>query len=105
MSVGGKVIETMVLADRVWVNTDEASTYQTSSGEWVTIPSTECAIYVERTAESRAISEGDSLWWQGRWAFWTPRNRAFEDRRLSRIGYSGVSRPTVETVGTQPGAK
>lgn len=82
MSVGGKVVETIVLEDRVWINTSD-------DGD-------ECAIYVERTPESRTISEGDSLWWQSGWAFWTPRNRAFEDRRLNRIGASGVSRPTRE---------
>lgn len=83
MSVGGKVIETIVLDDRVWVNTREPQ-----SGD-------ECAIYVERTPAARAVSDGDSVWWQGAWAFWTPQNRAFEDRRLKRIGYSGVARPTA----------
>ncbi len=81
MSVGGKVIETLVLADKVWVNTSD-------HGD-------ECAIYVERTPESRTIGEGDSVWWQGERAFWTPRNRAFRDRPLQRIGCSGVSRPTA----------
>lgn len=90
--VGGTVIETIVLPEKVWVNCDEARSYEAEGG-WVTIPSRECAIYVERTPESRSISEGDSLWWQGGWAMWTPRNRAFEDRKLKRIGYSGVSRP------------
>lgn len=89
MSVGGKVVETIVLEDRVWVNTRDR-TY----GD-------ECAIYVERTPESRAISEGDSLWWQSGWAFWTPRNGAFEDRRLNRIGFSGVSRPGERTTNTE----
>lgn len=81
MSVGGRVVEVIVLQDRVWVNTREPS-----SGD-------ECAIYVERTAKSRSISEGDSLWWQGRHAMWTPKNRAFFDMELERIGYSGVPRP------------
>ena len=79
MSVGGEVVETIVLDDRVWVNT-------TDDGD-------ECAIYVERNPESRTITEGDYMWWHGRWAFWTPRNRAFFDRALARIGYSGVGRP------------
>ncbi|HEY7766785.1 hypothetical protein [Longimicrobium sp.] len=75
------MIETIVLDDRVWVNTREPN-----HGD-------ECAIYVERTPESRTINEGDSLWWQSGWAFWTPSNGAFEDRRLNRIGCSGVARP------------
>jgi hypothetical protein len=79
VSVGGKVVETIVLADKVWVNADD-------QGD-------KCAIYVERTPESRTISEGDSLWWHGHAAFWTPSNHAFEDRRLNRVGFSGVSRP------------
>ena len=81
MSVGGKVVETIVLDDRVWVDTGE------------------CAIYVERSNEARAISDGDDVWWHGRTAFWTPRNRAFADYPLQRIGYSGVSRPTDSTTG------
>lgn len=79
MSVGGKVIETIVLDDKVWVNTLDKRD--------------ECAIYVERTPEARTIGEGDSLWWQGDWAFWTPTNRAFEDHRIKRVGFSGVKRP------------
>jgi hypothetical protein len=83
MSVGGKVVETIVLDDRVWVNTREPQ-----SGDL-------CAIYVERTPESRTMGEGDSLWWHGAHAYWTPTNRAFEDRKLKRIGFSGVSRPVA----------
>lgn len=98
MSVGGKVVETIVLADKVWVNTRERQ-----SGD-------ECAIYVERTPESRTISNGDSLWWQGRNAYWTPRsgsmkrNPPFTDRKIARIGCSGVSRPSGAT-GGEPGAQ
>lgn len=55
----------------------------------------ECAVYVQRSPASRSISEGDSLWWQGQSAYWTPKNRAFEDLRLGRIGCSGVSRPAT----------
>lgn len=82
--VGGKVIETIVVGDRVWVNTqDKRDT---------------CAIYVENTAESRTISEGDSLWWHGGHAYWTAKNRHGKpvgkvDYKLKRRGYSGVKRP------------
>jgi hypothetical protein len=84
MSVGGKVVETIVLDEKVWVNTKDGPYKSTT------------AIYVERTAESRSISEGDTVWWQGQWAFWTPANGPFEDRKLKRIGFSGVKRPEVE---------
>lgn len=34
---------------------------------------------------------GDSLWWQGRYAYWTPADKSQQDVRLERIGYaSGV---------------
>lgn len=89
MSVGGVVLETIVLADKVWVNTAEPQ-----------YPKSHCAIYLERTDEARTIAEGDSLWWQGQWAFWTPRSLSgeppFSDRRIRRISGSGVNRPTEE---------
>jgi hypothetical protein len=63
-----------------------------------------CAIYVERTAESERIEIGDALWWQGAWAYWTPKdNRRVDgggkagvdyDIKISRIGYSGVTLPS-----------
>jgi hypothetical protein len=84
MSVGGKVGEVMDCGDVLWVNTIEPRT-----GVY-------CAIYVEKTAESRSIGEGDSLWWQGPNAYWTPRSiggeMPFSDREIRRRGYSGISR-------------
>lgn len=97
--VGGKVIETIVLPDKVWINTRDA--HSTS----------ECAIYVENDAKSRTVSEGDTVWWQSDIAMWTPAFMASEkvcdhkhhyscrragidyDIRLKRIGFSGVKRP------------
>lgn len=86
MSVGGKVLEAIVLPGKVWVNTWDGHD--------------ECAIYVERTDESRTISEGDGLWWQGGNAYWTPRDKngnayTFVDKILKRRGYSGVNRPAT----------
>lgn len=52
------------------------------------------AIKVQVTAKSRSISEGDSVWWQGRNAYWTPKNHKGEwikeacDIAIPRIGYS-----------------
>ncbi len=94
MCCGGTVIDHMVLEDKVWINTLD-------HGD-------ECAIYVEKTAKSRCISEGDSVWWQGSNAYWTPKmNRIsseqsaklghkegiHSDISLKRLGYSGVGRP------------
>lgn len=84
MSVGGIVVETIGLSDRIWANTREPS-----SGDL-------CAIWLERTDEARSISNGDALWWQGGHAFWTPRSAGdpppFADRKIHRIGCSGIPR-------------
>lgn len=94
--VGGKVIETIALKDRVWINCRDRNDT--------------CAIYVRKTAKARAVSEGDTVWWQGGWALWTPacnkkktcnhthhyscsRAGVDYDIKLERIGFSGVSRP------------
>jgi hypothetical protein len=85
--VGGKVIETILLDDRIWVNCRGTGSEHLD----------ECAIYVERTPESESVSDGDSIWWQSQWAFWTPIQRGdirpFHDKKLRRIGFSGVRRP------------
>jgi uncharacterized protein YraI len=91
MSVGGKVCEVIDTGKRIWVNTRE---WEGSSQS--------CAIYVERTAEARTISVGDTVWWQGEYARWTPKNRSGNsigpsDIKIPRIGFSGVSRPNEET--------
>lgn len=53
-----------------------------------------CAIYVEKNEKSQRIQIGDSLWWQGRTAYWTPQCRTQgEDIPIRRIGYSGVKHP------------
>lgn len=83
--IGGNVVETIVLPDRVWVNCRERNCTST------------CAIYVENTSKSRSISEGDIVWWQGGYAMWTPKRNGKSygksDIQLNRIGCSGVIRP------------
>ena len=79
MSVGGKVIEVIPGEDRVWVNTLDYSE--------------KCAIYVQRNNDSEQIKAGDSLWWQGREAYWTPQDAHVIDHPIPRIGFSGVERP------------
>ncbi len=87
MSVGGTVVDTVTVGDRVWIDTKEKLTYQSS-----------CAIYVENTPAARAVSAGDIVWWQGSIAYWTPKDRRGKtigpvEVKLKRRGYSGASRP------------
>lgn len=62
----------------------------------------ECALYVENSKISQQIEIGDSLWWQGGVAYWTPQNNRGKsglrcgidfDIQIRRIGYSGVEHP------------
>lgn len=95
--VGGTVIEVVDLATKVYVNCADKPRGRKKADE--------CAIYVKRTPESEKIEIGDSIWWQGRVAYWTTcanrngHNRGLEcgvdyDIPIPRIGYSGVSHPT-----------
>ena len=78
MSVGGKVIEVVpnIPRENLWVNTHDG--YE------------ECAIYIP--ARYRVMI-GDTLWWQSGNAYWT-RKGVFVERKISRVGFSGVNRPT-----------
>lgn len=61
-----------------------------------------CAIYVERNSNSEKIEIGDSLWWQGGWAMWTPATYrqgsgkcgVDYDIKIPRVGFSGIKHPT-----------
>jgi len=85
MSVGGKVIEIVPCKNKIWVNTYDGHV--------------ECAIYVEPTNEARCIEQGDSFWWQGGNAYWTPQTHVKGpgeyDIKIPRIGSSGVNRPML----------
>jgi hypothetical protein len=99
--VGGKVIETITLEDRVWVNVKDTHPPQKNT----------CAVYIERNINSEQIAVGDSLWWQSDKAFWTPAANSAEacnhrehitceqkcgvdyDIAIPRLSYSGVNRP------------
>lgn len=97
MSVGGTVIETIILPDKVWIDTKEKPHYNST-----------CAIYVENTPEARCVAVGDTVWWQGNQAFWTPKANGNPIERkdgkcnvanvvLKRRGFSGVSRPKPQS--------
>ena len=98
--VGGKVIEVVSQDGRLWVNVRD-----------INYPKATCAIYVERNETSERIKPGDSLWWQGGVAMWTPQEYASVgcqhrehidctgragvdyDIQIPRLSYSGVDRP------------
>lgn len=84
--IGGVVIETVTLPEKVWINCEEEQS------------TSKCAIYVENTPKARAIGVGDIVWWQGERAYWTAKdskgkNIGKGDIVLKRIGFSGVKRP------------
>lgn len=85
MSVGGKVVDVRpVSISKWWINTDDSK-----NPEFPNL----CAIYVD--PQGCPIMEGDSLWWQGGTAYWTPQERPFgvSDIPLPKIGFSGVPEP------------
>lgn len=88
--VGGKVIEVLRVPGRLWINTQE-QVWNPLRQEYR--PGEVVAIYVQDVETPTPIAPGDSLWWQGTTAYWTPLTRQVVDYPLPRIGYSGVSRP------------
>lgn len=105
--VGGTVIECCdhpTDRSRIYINCANRGKNQKRADE--------CAIYVARNQDSEQIEIGDSIWWQGSWAMWTPqRNRVNSedaenrllkcgvdyDIQIPRVGYSGVNHPTKGT--------
>lgn len=85
MSVGGKVIEVVPYLKGVWINTKENPSYNNT-----------VAINVATSADSLSIRPGDKIWWQGNWAYWTKEDESIVEKRLERIGFSGVGRPKAE---------
>ena len=73
-----------VTPEKVWVNTQDGKAYKD-----------ECAVYCNPLGNK--IKVGDSLWWQSGICYWTPYRSGKavlpSDRKLIKIGYSGVSRP------------
>jgi hypothetical protein len=94
--IGGTVSEVVWLEDRIWVEVVDPS--ESGRGDL-------CAIYVRRCTVSEEIKVGDSLWWQGGYAYWTPFREKLKahmrsgfdyDLRIPKIGYSGVARPETK---------
>lgn len=81
--VGGIIVDIVkVDAGKWWVNCVENFVRRTPD---------QCAIYLDPLG--RPVDVGDTVWWQGRSAFWTPADRSLIDVKLPRIGCSGVSHP------------
>lgn len=84
--VGGRIVETVSVSDeKLWVNCVD-----------LLRPKEECAIYLD--PQGNTLRVGDSLWWQGSFAMWTPSHVresgvGESDIKLPRIGFSGVHRP------------
>ncbi len=91
--VGGIVIETIELPDKVWVNCRGKGSEANDT----------CAVYVELSDKARSISAGDKFWWQAGTCYWTPWPQKQEPTRqgidyeieLRKIGFSHTSRPQV----------
>ena len=76
MSVGRKVIESIIFEDKVYINTKDGGA--------------ERAIIVDRDANSENVEAGDIVSWQGNRAFWTTSDRETKVKAvLSRRGFSG----------------
>lgn len=97
--IGGTVTETVEDRSRIWVKVADDKHFDS------------CAINVVNNDEAKKIKPGDSIWWQGTFAMWTPYENRSEARRragittpqragvdfdiqIPRVGYSGAPRPT-----------
>lgn len=74
MSVGGTVVQIYKGQEKDWINTVDDNEY--------------CAVFVE---PGSPIALGDTLWWQGEIAHWTPKGA--KPTTIKRIGASGVNHP------------
>ena len=83
--IGGTVIETIVYDGLVWINVKD-------DNDW-------CAINVEACDKARCVSEGDIVWWQGGFAYWSPRCvDGTGTHTLKKVGNSGAPRPKIKGV-------
>lgn len=80
--VGGKVREIVEQENRIWLDVQD-----------VIYPKDFCALYIERNKDSEQIQIGDSVWWQGKFLLWTPKDGSREDVEIPRLSYSGVGVP------------
>lgn len=89
--VGGIIIDVVTVdSQQVWVETEER-VFDPKAGTYT--PRGRCGLYVNPGGHK--LKRGDSLWWQGASAFWTPKPErgGMHDVELARIGFSGAPRP------------
>lgn len=101
--VGGTVIEVAEIKGRIGVLFIDCADMPTGRAK----PDF-CATLIELDDVSSGIKFGDSLWWQGPHAMWTPKKNLLSaeerskkghrsgveyDIKLKRVGYSGVKYP------------
>lgn len=97
--VGGTVVEVAEIKtrpDALWVNCGQIAYTRLET----------CAILVQKNSDSLRIQVGDSVWWHGRSAMWTPAGNRVSDEeakqlglkcgrdwdiKIPRIGYSGIT--------------
>lgn len=90
--IGGTVVATLDCETRVWINVRDDA-----------YPKSHCAIYVERNQQSLAVASGDCVWWQGGYAYWTPKQRSQDEKKghcgircdiqIRKLGCSGDHHP------------
>jgi hypothetical protein len=91
--IGGTIITTLDCGNKVWVNVKSNICYRpTCRGEKCIHD--QCALYVERNKDSLEIQIGDTIWWHGKYAFWT--NQDHTEVAIPRIGYSGAKHPAQD---------
>lgn len=94
--IGGIVIETIQLPDKIWVNCRGRDSERNDT----------CAVFVENSDKARSISAGDKFWWQAGVCYWTPWPQKKEPKKigidyeiqLKKIGFSHHSRPQIEAM-------
>lgn len=103
MSVGGIVVDVVKVDEhKVWVSTVERHEFARPL-TLEQLQKRQVAVYCDPLGEN--IQPGDSLWWQGRSCYYTPRVApdGRSDVELPKIGYSGVPHP--DRVGSAQAGK
>jgi len=83
MTVGGEVTSVSYHNERAHVTVQERAYWKPGNPLH---PPSATAVWVEHAGN--VIVPGDKLWWQGRWAMWTPRDKHVVELKLKRIGFS-----------------
>lgn len=85
--IGGTVVEIIEETERIFLNV-QSEVY----------PTDHSAIYVERDKDSERIELGDTIWWQGRFAYWSNQSGSETRRAIRKVSGSGVAHPEGKEV-------